>query len=120
MSAPDRYIPGVPCWADTNQPDRAAAARFYSKLFGWQCENVMSADAESQYLVGRLSGGDVAAITGFPDDGSQKPALQQRGRSSSAAQLSSRRPTPPWVRMSVVQDPAGAVFGANLLVPENS
>lgn len=74
MTAPDRYIPGVPCWADTNQPDPDAAARFYGELFGWQCENVMPPDADATYLIGRLSGGDVAAITGFPDDGTQQAA----------------------------------------------
>ncbi|WP_149359407.1 VOC family protein [Lolliginicoccus suaedae] len=64
MSALDRYIPGVPCWADTNQPDPDAAARFYGELFGWRCEDVMPPGSDAQYLIGRLSGGDVAAITG--------------------------------------------------------
>ena len=25
---PDRYIPGVPCWIDTNQPDRSDMPAF--------------------------------------------------------------------------------------------
>ena len=36
----DRYIPGVPCWVDTNQPDAQAAATFYTGLFGWEMEDV--------------------------------------------------------------------------------
>ena len=66
---PDRdgYIPGVPCWVDTTQPDPQAAARFYSDLFGWQIEDVMPPDASGSYLIGRLRGGDVAAIAGPSD-----------------------------------------------------
>ncbi|MDX6584889.1 MAG: uncharacterized protein QOI10_4073, partial [Solirubrobacterales bacterium] len=41
MSGQDRYIPGVPCWVDTTQPDPAAAAAFYGDLFGWETEDVM-------------------------------------------------------------------------------
>jgi uncharacterized protein len=67
MSEHDRYIPGVPCWIDTNHPDPAAAAEFYGALFGWQLENVMPADAPQPYFVARLDGRDVAAIGGTPD-----------------------------------------------------
>ena len=38
MTEPDRYIPGVPCWIDTTQPDPDAAAKFYGGLFGWELE----------------------------------------------------------------------------------
>ena len=41
MSSQDRYIPGVPCWADSSQPDSDAAATFYSELFGWELEDAM-------------------------------------------------------------------------------
>ena len=41
MSERDGYIPGVPCWIDTNQPDPDAAVRFYGGLFGWEFEKVM-------------------------------------------------------------------------------
>ena len=36
MSERDGYIPGVPCWADTGQPDPRAAVEFYGGLFGWE------------------------------------------------------------------------------------
>ena len=36
MSTREDYPAGVPCWVDTNQPDPADTARFYSGLFGWQ------------------------------------------------------------------------------------
>ena len=60
---PDRdgYMPGVPCWIDTRQPDQEAAAAFYTGLFGWEFENAMP-PGMPPYLIARLHGGDVAAI----------------------------------------------------------
>ena len=34
MPERDGYIPGVPCWVDTSQPDPEAAVDFYQGLFG--------------------------------------------------------------------------------------
>lgn len=61
----DGYIPGVPCWVDTTQPDPEKAVDFYGKLFGWALENVSS--AEEPYYMGRLGGNDVAGVTAIPD-----------------------------------------------------
>ncbi|MBJ7331160.1 MAG: VOC family protein [Solirubrobacteraceae bacterium] len=62
MSAQDRYIPGVPCWADVTQPDLDAAVAFYGGLFGWEfTDNTPPGDA-SRYFIARLPGGDVAGI----------------------------------------------------------
>lgn len=63
MSDRDRYIPGVPCWVDTTQPDPKAAVEFYSGLFGWQFEDSMPADASGNYFIARLGGGDVGAVS---------------------------------------------------------
>src|SRR6476661_4927920 len=63
----DGYIPGVPCWVETSQPDPDAAAAFYSGLFGWECEDVMPPDAPGKYIVGRIRGGDVAAVASPPE-----------------------------------------------------
>jgi len=65
----DGYIPGVPCWIDTSQPDPAAAASFYGDLFGWELEDVMPADAPGSYFMARLHGGDVAAVGAQPEGG---------------------------------------------------
>jgi predicted enzyme related to lactoylglutathione lyase len=70
----DRYIPGVPCWIDTAQPDPAAAADFYGALFGWELEDVMPPDAPGRYFMARLPGGDVAAI-GSPPEGGASTAV---------------------------------------------
>lgn len=63
----DEYLPGVPCWVDTSQPDPDGAAIFYGGLFGWDLENVMPEESGSKYYIGRLRGGDVAAIGPQPE-----------------------------------------------------
>jgi len=66
---PDRdgYIPGVPCWIDTSQPDPDAAVSFYSDLFGWEFEDVMPPDSEGKYFIARIRGRDVAAVGSIPE-----------------------------------------------------
>ena len=63
----DRYIPGVPCWIDTSQPDPEAAAAFYRDLFGWDVEDVMPAGSDEKYFMARIRGRDVAGIGGVPE-----------------------------------------------------
>ena len=67
MAELDRYIPGVPCWIDTNQPDPEAAVAFYAGLFGWEIEDAMPPGSERPYFMARLRGGDVAGISPIPD-----------------------------------------------------
>jgi predicted enzyme related to lactoylglutathione lyase len=67
MPERDGYIPGVPCWVDTSQPDPEAAVDFYTGLFGWEFEDVMPADSEGKYFMARLRGGDVAAVGSIPE-----------------------------------------------------
>jgi predicted enzyme related to lactoylglutathione lyase len=62
----DRYIPGVPCWIDTNQPDPDAAATFYGGLFGWEFEDVSPPGAPVRYLVAALRGEPVAGLASQP------------------------------------------------------
>ena len=66
MPERDGYIPGVPCWVDTMQPDPEAALPFYSGLFGWEFEDMMPEGSEGRYFVGRLRGRDVAAVGSIP------------------------------------------------------
>jgi predicted enzyme related to lactoylglutathione lyase len=66
---PDRdgYPAGVPCWVDTSQPDPDAAAEFYGGLFGWDIEDAMPPGSDGRYLLVRVRGRDVAAISSpFP------------------------------------------------------
>ncbi len=66
MSERDGYIPGVPCWVDTSQPDPEASLPFYSGLFGWEFNNVMPEGSGGDYFVGYIRGGDVAAVGTIP------------------------------------------------------
>jgi predicted enzyme related to lactoylglutathione lyase len=65
------YIPGVPCWVDTSQPDPEAAVAFYRGLFGWELEDVMPPGSGAKYFIARIRGGDVAAIGSVPEGAPQ-------------------------------------------------
>jgi predicted enzyme related to lactoylglutathione lyase len=67
MNDRDRYLPGVPCWVDTSQPDPKSALDFYGGLFGWEFENVLPPDSPGKYYAARLRGGDVAAVGSQPE-----------------------------------------------------
>jgi len=67
MAERDGYIPGVPCWVDTTQPDPEAAATFYGSLFGWELEDAMPPGSDVHYYIGRIRGGDVAAISSISE-----------------------------------------------------
>jgi predicted enzyme related to lactoylglutathione lyase len=67
MPERDGYIPGVPAWVDTSQPDPESAVDFYSGLFGWQFEDVMPPGSEGKYFIARIRGGDVAAVGSIPE-----------------------------------------------------
>jgi uncharacterized protein len=67
MPERDGYIPGVPCWVDTSQPDPEAAVAFYSELFGWEFRDAMPPGSEGKYFIARIRGGDVAAVGSIPE-----------------------------------------------------
>jgi predicted enzyme related to lactoylglutathione lyase len=66
MPERDGYIPGVPCWVDSSQPEPEAAVDFYSGLFGWEFEDVMPPGSGGKYFIARLHGGEVAAVGSLP------------------------------------------------------
>jgi predicted enzyme related to lactoylglutathione lyase len=121
---PDRdgYIPGVPCWVDTSQPDPEAAVAFYSALFGWEFEDVMPPGAPGKYFIARIRGRDVAAVGSQPE-GAPPAALWNtyvwvESADDAAARVSQaggRVLTEPFDvsdagRMAVFLDPEGAAF----------
>jgi uncharacterized protein len=122
MLARDGYIPGVPCWVDTWQPDPAAAADFYGQLFGWQLEDVMPEGSASSYYIGRLHGGDVAAIGSVPQDAPAPTAwntyiwVHNADETAAGVQGAGGRVLSPPCdiqdagRSAVCADPDGAVF----------
>jgi predicted enzyme related to lactoylglutathione lyase len=122
MPERDGYIPGVPCWADTQHPDPVAATEFYGGLFGWVFENVMPPESGGQYFIGRIRGGDVAAISGIPEGAPQMAMWNTYIWTESADDTASRVTDAggkalmePFDvmdagRMAVFADPEGAVF----------
>ncbi|MBA3267980.1 MAG: VOC family protein [Acidimicrobiia bacterium] len=123
MPERDGYIPGVPCWVDTTQPDPDAALPFYGGLFGWEFENVMPEGSDDgKYVIGRIRGGDAAAVASIPAgappmarwntyvwvDSADETAAKARDAGGAVAM------EPFDVmdagRMAVLADPEGAVF----------
>jgi uncharacterized protein len=122
MAERDGYIPGVPCWVDTNQPEPEAALPFYSGLFGWEFEDAMPPGSGSSYFIGRIRGGDVAAVGPVPD-GAPSVAIWNsyvcvanvdetaaKVREAGGAVASGPLDVADAGRMAVVTDPEGAVL----------
>jgi uncharacterized protein len=124
LSDQDRYIPGVPCWIDTAQPDPAAAVAFYGGLFGWEFEDVMPPGSPRPYHVARIRGGDVAAVTSPPEGAPATAAWNTyvwvtdadetaaKARAAGGTVLMEPADVPGAGRMAVLADPAGAAFRA--------
>jgi predicted enzyme related to lactoylglutathione lyase len=122
MPERDHYIPGVPCWVDTSQPDPEPALDFYSGLFGWEFESVMPPDAPSAYFMARLRGGDVAAVGSIPEGMPQVAAWNTYIAVASADDTATKVREAGGVvvmepfdvmgsgRMAVFTDPEGAAF----------
>ena len=122
MSDQDRYIPGVPCWVDTTQPDPQAAVAFYRELFGWELEDVMPPESPIRYFMGRLPGGEVAGVGSQAEGASQPAAWNTYVRVEDAEETAGKvreaggsvMMEPADVgdsgRMAVFADPEGAVF----------
>jgi predicted enzyme related to lactoylglutathione lyase len=118
----DRYPPGVPCWADTGQPDPEAAAAFYGGLFGWRFADRMPPGSPGRYLTARLDGHDVAGIGSEPGGAPTTPTWDTYVSVASADETAGRVreaggavPVAPFDvldvgRMAVCADPAGAAF----------
>ena len=104
MAERDRYIPGVPCWADTTQADPEAAAEFYAGIFGWELEDTMPPGSDGKYLQARIDGRLVAAISsgaadaarwrsGTPTSGWRAPTRRSQRFATPAAPSSQSRST---------------------------
>jgi predicted enzyme related to lactoylglutathione lyase len=122
MPERDGYIPGVPCWVDTNQPDPEAALPFYSGLFGWEFEDAMPEGSPGKYFIGRIRGGDVAAVGSSPDGAppgaawntyiwvDSADATTAKAREAGGAVLMEPFDVIDAGRMAVLADPEGAAF----------
>lgn len=121
MSERDHYEHGVPCWVDHASENPAAAAVFYAALLGWESEEAMPPEAPGRYLMARLRGRDVAALSSQPLEGvppawNTYVAVEAADAAAEAAEAAGGRvlagPFDVYDsgRMAVLQDPAGAVF----------
>jgi uncharacterized protein len=122
MSEQDRYIPGVPCWVDTNQADPEAAKRFYGGLFDWTFEDTMPPEAPGRYYIASRPGGSAAAIASQPN-GTSGPATWdtyvlvedvdetvEKVRAAGGTVVSEPHPVGPAGLTAVIADPAGATL----------
>ena len=124
MQERDGYIPGVPCWIDTSQPDPAAAVDFYGGLFGWEFEDVMPPESPGRYYIARLHGGDVAAIGSQPENAppmatwntyiwvDSADATADKVRDAGGTVVTEPFDVPEAGRTAVFADPEGAAFCA--------
>jgi predicted enzyme related to lactoylglutathione lyase len=122
MPERDGYIPGVPCWVDTNQPDPEAALPFYSGLFGWEFADAMPEGSPGRYFIGRIRGGDVAAVGSSPEAAppgatwntyiwvDSADATATKARDAGGAVLMEPFDVMDAGRMAVLADPEGAAF----------
>jgi uncharacterized protein len=118
----DRYIPGVPCWVDTNRADPAATAAFYGRLFDWEVVDTAPAGADRPYLIGRRDGRDAAAIGGLVGGGAAPPLWStyvwvdradeaaDRARRAGGAVLAEPTDVSGTGRMAVLADREGAAI----------
>ena len=122
MAERDGFIPGVPCWVDTPQPDPKAALPFYEGVFGWEFEDVMPPGSPGQYCVGRIRGLDAGAVGSQPP-GQPTPVAwntyvwvesaddaAQKARDAGGGVLMDPFDVMDAGRMAVLADPEGAVF----------
>jgi uncharacterized protein len=118
----DGYLPGVPCWVDTSQPDPEAAVAFYSGLFGWEFNDAMPPGSTAHYFMASLRGGDVAAVGSQPQDGpgmavwntyvwvESADAAVAKVRDAGGRVVTDPFDVMDAGRMAVVTDPEGAAF----------
>lgn len=116
----ETHAPGTFCWADLGTPDAAAAARFYTALFGWTAEALpMGPGAFYTMLfvhgrsVGALYQQD-AAVAGPPHWLSYISVASADAAAGRARRLGGTLLLEPFDvldvgRMALMQDPTGAV-----------
>ena len=125
MSEVTKHEAGTPSWADLGTTDAEAAVGFYSALFGWEAENTPAGPAGT-YVLCRREGKDVVGLyeqneamrsRGVPplwliyisvdDIAAATRAVEEAGGTVHAQPFDLAEAG----RMSLVQDPTGAMFG---------
>jgi predicted enzyme related to lactoylglutathione lyase len=107
---------------DATEPDPAAVLPFYRGLFGWEFEDAMPEGSESAYFIGRIRGGDVAAVGANMEFGSpiatwntyvwvdSADETARKARKAGGAVVVEPFDVMDAGRMAVLTDPEGAAF----------
>jgi predicted enzyme related to lactoylglutathione lyase len=124
MGERTQYLPGTFSWTDLTTTDQDAAKAFYGSLFGWEVDDRPVGDG-MVYSMMQLDGKEVAAISpqpqmlreaGAPPTWNSYVTVESADASAERAkELGATLMSPPFDvmdagRMSVIQDPQGAVF----------
>jgi len=116
------YEPSTLCWNELLTSDRDAAARFYSELVGWRCEE--TPNALMPYYVAFVGEDRAAGMFKMPDDmaAHMKPqwmpyiavtdcdAMSAKARELGGSVIVEPRDIPKIGRFSMIRDPQGAFF----------
>ena len=124
MQETTEYAPGTFCWVELGTTDAEGAKKFYGGLFGWGFnDNLMGPDMV--YTILKLDGKDVGGLYHMPSEMTSQGVLPHwmsyvsvKSADEAAAKAKSLGATlmkEPFDvgdagRMSVIQDPTGAVF----------
>jgi uncharacterized protein len=119
-----RHAPGTVSWIELASTDQAGARRFYSELFGWAADEIPMGPGET-YSMMKLRGRDVGAIASLRAD-ERAQGIPSHWRlyfatenvdadAKRAADLGAKVLAPPFDvfdsgRMTVLQDPSGAIL----------
>ncbi len=122
MPERDGYIPGVPCWIDTSQPDPEAAVDFYAGLFGWGANEMPMGDGPP-YTMFTLGGDDNGIGGAMPPPMAGMPAfwgvyfavddtdaIVAKAKGLGANVLAEPMDIPDVGRFAALTDPQGAAF----------
>jgi predicted enzyme related to lactoylglutathione lyase len=121
MGERDAYESGTFCWADLGTTNAAAARDFYTRLFGWEADDLPAGEG-GVYVMFRLGGRDVAALYEMGDSEREQlnahwssyvsvddvAATAQRAGELGAAIVAEPFDVMDSGRMAVLRDPTGA------------
>jgi predicted enzyme related to lactoylglutathione lyase len=119
MGTRTSHPPGTLSWTDLATSDPGAAKTFYGELFGWSAEDADAGEG-NVYTTFRLDGSAVAGLFAKPDEiptswTSYVTVADADAAAGQSGELGGQVYQPPFDvmdagRMSVLADPAGAVF----------
>jgi len=114
------YDHGVPSWVDIGAPDREAAVRFYSELFGWDAQDL--GEESGHYTMVSKGGKLIAGISGATDPGPPRwttyvnvddvDDVAKRAESSGGTVVVAPMDVMSEGRMAIFADTTGAVIAA--------